>query len=60
MNLLDLVGRYRFKVRAALELRVLHADMLGKVVRFTMRDKRQLPTSRTLCAPPGGTPLPRC
>jgi hypothetical protein len=60
MNLLNHVRRYRFKVRAVLELRVLHARMIGKVVRFTMRDERQLPTSRTLCARPDATLQPRC
>jgi hypothetical protein len=49
----------RLRSGARLEVRVLDADSIGKVVRFTMR-RRALPSSRTLCLPPGQTRPGRC
>jgi hypothetical protein len=59
MNLLKLARSGRFEAPAVLEVRVLLADAIGKVVTFTMR-KGKVPVSRTLCIVPGGTPRRRC
>jgi hypothetical protein len=60
VNMISLVRRYRLKPRAVLELRVTLTDTIGKAIRFTMREKRTVPTSRTLCVRPGGSPQARC
>ena len=47
----------RLKPGAVVEIRVTAPGKIGKVVRYTVRAKRKLPTSATLCLAPGaGTP----
>jgi hypothetical protein len=53
------LGRRHLRPGAVLELRVTRADMIGKVVRFTIR-RHRLPAVRTLCLPPGATSPRRC
>jgi hypothetical protein len=53
------VRRSRLRTGARLEVRILDADSIGKVVRFTMRT-RALPSSRTLCLVPGRRSPGRC
>jgi len=49
----------RLEPGARLEVRILDADSIGKVVRFTVRRAR-LPRSRTLCLAPGQSRPGRC
>ncbi|MGH2944792.1 MAG: calcium-binding protein [Solirubrobacteraceae bacterium] len=59
-NIRKPVRTRRLKPRARLEVRILDADSIGKVVRFTMR-RSKLPRSRTLCLVPGeNRPQRRC
>jgi hypothetical protein len=51
-------GRH-LRVGAVLELRVTRADMIGKVVRFTVR-RSKIPSKRTYCLPVGATRAVRC
>jgi hypothetical protein len=59
LNILGPVRRSRLRTGARLEVRILDADSIGKVVRFTMRTGN-LPTSRTLCLVPGRRTPGRC
>jgi Ca2+-binding RTX toxin-like protein len=58
-NIVKPVRKRKFKPRARVEVRVLAADSIGKVVQFTMR-RRALPRSRTLCLAPGQTQPAKC
>jgi Ca2+-binding RTX toxin-like protein len=59
LNVLRPVRRSRLRTGARLEVRVLDADSIGKVVQFTMRAGK-LPRSRTLCLVPGRRSPGRC
>jgi hypothetical protein len=59
LNVRRPVRRSRLRTGARLEVRVLDADSIGKVVRFTMRTGK-LPASRSLCLPPGQRSPGRC
>jgi hypothetical protein len=43
----------RLKRGTVVEIRVTAPGMTGKVVRYTVRDRRKLPASATLCLPSG-------
>ena len=58
-DVLRSVRRRKLRPKAVIEVRVLDADSIGKVVRFTVR-KRKLPKSRTLCLVPGRRTPGRC
>jgi RTX calcium-binding nonapeptide repeat (4 copies) len=59
LNIRRPVRRSRLRNGAKLEVRVLDADSIGKVVEFTMRT-RKLPRSRTRCLEPGKRSPGRC
>jgi RTX calcium-binding nonapeptide repeat (4 copies)/Putative metal-binding motif len=59
LNVRKPVRRSRMRTGSRLEVRVLDADSIGKVVRFTMRT-RKLPSSRSLCLVPGRKSPGRC
>ncbi len=50
----------KLRAGARLEIRILAADSIGKVVRFTMRTGRRSPTQSTLCMVPGQTAPGKC
>ena len=58
-NIVRTVRRRKLRPKAVIEVRVLDADSIGKVVRFTVRN-RKLPTSRSLCLVPGRSSPGRC
>jgi hypothetical protein len=51
--------RSHLRPHAVLELRITRGDMIGKVLRFTVR-RGKAPTWRTLCLPPGAARPGRC
>jgi hypothetical protein len=53
------VRRRKLRPKAVVEVRVRDADSIGKVVRFTIRN-RKLPSSRSLCLVPGRRSPGRC
>jgi hypothetical protein len=59
LNIRKPVRKGRLLTGARLEVRVLDADSIGKVVQFTMRT-RKLPRSKTLCLTPGRRSPGRC
>lgn len=48
------------KAGAVLEVRVLLPDAIGKVVRYTMRSRSRLPSSKLLCMTPGARRPGKC
>jgi hypothetical protein len=50
----------RLRPKAVVEVRVLDADSIGKVVRFTTRRGFKLPKSRSMCLVPGRKSPGRC
>ena len=58
-NIRGPVRRRQLRAGAVLEVRVLDADSIGKVVRFTMR-RGKLPRSQTRCLVPGQNAPGRC
>jgi hypothetical protein len=50
----------RLKPGTTLEVRVTAPGMVGKVVRYTFRSKRRLPSSTRRCLAPGATKPSRC
>ena len=59
LNVRSAVRRSRLRTRARLELRILDADSIGKVQRFTMRTGA-LPRPQSLCLVPGRRSPGRC
>jgi hypothetical protein len=58
-NLRKLLGRRHLRPGAKVEVRVTRADMIGKVLRFTMRRHRR-PALTRLCLPVGASKPARC
>ena len=58
-NVKRFVGKRRLRPKARLEVRVLRADSIAKVVRFTIR-KGKLPKTALRCLPPGERRPERC
>ena len=50
----------KLKPGTTLEVRVTAPGMVGKVVRYTFRSKRKLPSSKRRCLPPGATEPVAC
>jgi hypothetical protein len=50
----------KLKPGTTLEVRVTAPGMVGKVVRYTFRSKRKLPSSTRRCLPPGASEPSRC
>jgi hypothetical protein len=50
----------RFKAGARIEVRILDADSIGKVFRFTMNAGTKTPTTSSLCLVPGQNAPGRC
>ena len=50
----------KLKPGTTLEVRVTAPGMVGKVVRYTFRSKRKLPSSTRRCLAPGATKPSRC
>ena len=58
-NVHRVLGSRHVRVGATLEVRVTHAGMIGKVMRFKVRPSK-IPARQKLCLPPGAATPARC
>jgi hypothetical protein len=59
-NIRGPLRKRKLKRGARIEVRILAKDSIGKVQRFTIRNRSRLPKSRTLCLVPGQNRPGRC
>jgi hypothetical protein len=48
------------RAKAVVEIRVTAPEFIGRLTRFTMRDKGRQPKKATLCLAPGAAKPARC